>query len=83
MAKSSAKGRYICKVGFYDVYAKDNLKSTKEDKKKWSIGEVISTDYNIYHSKKLVQKGLKLKEQAIDKAKQLLGKGYQQVYGIV
>ena len=29
MGKSSAKGRYVCKVGFYDVYAKDNLKPAK------------------------------------------------------
>ena len=24
--KSGNKGRYICKVGFYDIYAKDSLK---------------------------------------------------------
>ena len=41
MAKSSTKGRYVCKVGFYDVYAKDNLKPAKESKNKWAIGEVI------------------------------------------
>jgi hypothetical protein len=82
MAKSSPKGRYICKVGFYDVYAKDNLKPVKDEKKKWAIGEVISTDYIIYHSKKMVEKGLQTKEQAITKANQLLGVKYREVYGL-
>ena len=82
MSKSSAKGRYVCKVGFYDVYAKDNLKPTKESKSKWEIGEVISTDYIVYHSKKMIEKGLRSKEQAIDKAKELLGVKYRTVYGL-
>jgi hypothetical protein len=82
MSKGSIKGRYICKVGFYDVYAKDNLKPSKEEKKKWLIGEVISTDYNIYHSKKMVEKGLKSKDSAVGKAKELLGVKYREVYGL-
>jgi hypothetical protein len=82
MAKSSTKGRYICKVGFYDVYAKDNHKPAKESKHKWSIGDLISTDYNIYHSKKQVEKGLQSKEQAINKAKELLGVKYRAVYNL-
>lgn len=82
MGKSSAKGRYVCKVGFYDVYAKDNLKQAKESKNKWAIGEVISTDYIVYHSKKIVEKGLHTKEQAVNKAKELLGVKYRTVYGL-
>jgi len=82
MGKGSIKGRYVCKVGFYDVYAKDNLKQAKESKHKWSIGEVISTDYIIYHSKKMVEKGLHTKEQAVTKAKELLGVKYRQQYGL-
>ncbi len=82
MGKGSIKGRYVCKVGFYDVYAKDNLKPAKESKHKWSIGEVISTDYIIYHSKKMVEKGLHTKEQAVNKAKELLGVKYRQQYGL-
>lgn len=82
MAKSSPKGRYICKVGFYDVYAKDNLKPAKESKNKWEIGDVISTDYIIYHSKKMIEKGLHTKAQAITKAKELLGVKYRDVYGL-
>ena len=82
MGKGSIKGRYVCKVGFYDVYAKDNLKPAKESKNKWSIGEVISTDYIIYHSKKMVEKGLHTKEQAVNKAKELLGVKYRQQYGL-
>lgn len=82
MGKGSIKGRYVCKVGFYDVYAKDNLKPAKESIHKWSIGEVISTDYIIYHSKKMVEKGLHTKEQAVNKAKELLGVKYRQQYGL-
>ena len=82
MAKSSTKGRYVCNVGFYDVYAKDNLKPAKESKNKWAIGEVISTDYIIYHSKKMIEKGLQNKEQAVNKAKELLGVKYREVYGL-
>jgi len=82
MAKSSTKGRYVCKVGFYDVYAKDNLKPAKEGKNKWAIGEVTSADYIIYHSKKVVEKGLHTKDQAINKAKELLGVKYRNVYGL-
>jgi hypothetical protein len=82
MAKGSAKGRYVCKVGFYDVYAKDNLKPAKESKKKWAIGDVISTDYNIYHSKKMVEKGLHTKDEAVNKATELLGVKYRAVYGL-
>lgn len=82
MGKGSIKGRYVCKVGFYDVYAKDNLKPAKESKHKWSIGEVISTDYIIYHSKRMVEKGLHTKEQAVNKAKELLGVKYRQQYGL-
>ena len=82
MAKGSLKGRYVCKVGFYDVYAKDNLKPAKESKKKWAIGDVISTDYNIYHSKKMVEKGLHTKDEAVNKATELLGVKYRAVYGL-
>jgi len=57
--KSGNKGRYICKVGFYDIYAKDTLKPRKESKFKWIKGEVKSTDYVVYHAKKVIEKGLK------------------------
>ena len=82
MAKGSVKGRYVCKVGFYDVYAKDNHKPAKESKNKWAIGDVISTDYNIYHSKKMVEKGLHTKNEAVNKATELLGVKYRAVYGL-
>ena len=36
--KSGNKGRYICKVGFYDIYAKDTLKPAKDSKFKWVKG---------------------------------------------
>lgn len=77
MGKTASKGRYICKVGHLDIYAKDSLKSTKNGKQ-----EVSSTDYNIYHSKKLVEKGLKTKDLAISKAKDVLGDKYREIYGL-
>jgi hypothetical protein len=82
MGKSSTKGRYVCKVGFYDVYAKDNHKPAKESKNKWTIGELVSRDYNIYHSKKQVEKGLHTKNEAVNKATELLGVKYRAVYGL-
>jgi hypothetical protein len=71
--KSGQKGRYICKVGFYDIYAKDSFKAKKESKFKFTKPDVASTVYNVYHAKKLVEKGYKTKDQAVDMAKSLLG----------
>ncbi len=70
MAKGSAKGSYQCKVGFYDIY------STPPSPKGGSI------DFIIYHSKKTIQKGIKTKDEAINKAKELLGTKYRAVYGV-
>jgi len=70
MAKSSPKGTYQCKVGFYDIYSKQpNPK-----------GGAI--DFTVYHAKKIVEKGIKTKEEAINKAKELLGTKYRAVYGV-
>ena len=66
--KSGNKGRYICKVGHFDIYAKDNLKPAKTTKFKWIKGEVKSTEYVVYHSKKIVEKGFKTKDLAVAKA---------------
>jgi hypothetical protein len=71
--KSGQKGRYICKVGFYDIYAKDSFKPKKESKFKFTKADVASTVYNVYHAKKLVEKGYKTKDEAVDVAKSLLG----------
>ena len=71
--KSGQKGRYICKVGFYDVYAKDTMKPKKDRRPGSSEVEVGSTVYNIYHAKKLVEKGYKTKDQTVEIAKSLLG----------
>jgi hypothetical protein len=71
--KSGLKGRYICKVGFYDVYAKDTYKPKKTTKFKYAKPDVASTVYNIYHAKKLVEKGFKTKDEAVSKSKELLG----------
>lgn len=71
--KSGLKGRYICKVGFYDVYAKDTYKPKKASKFNYAIPDVASTVYNVYHAKKLVEKGFKTKDEAVAKSKELLG----------
>lgn len=79
--KSGQKGRYICKVGFYDVYAKDSYKPKKDSKFKFTKPDVSSTVYNIYHAKKLVEKGFKTKDLAVQKSLDLLG-DKKQVYGL-
>lgn len=79
MGKSASKGRYICKVGHYDVYAKDSMRKSKERGEKMEVG---STEYVLYHSKKLVEKGLKTKDLAVDKAKEIMGDKYRLQYGL-
>ena len=71
--KSGNKGRYICKVGFYDIYAKDTLKPKKDSKYKFAKADVKSTVYNVLHAKKLVKGNFKTKEEAIQNAIELLG----------
>ena len=72
--KSGNKGRYICKVGYFDVYAKDTLKPAKTSKYKWVKGEIKSTEYVLYHSKKVVEKGFKTKDLAMVKANEMMEK---------
>jgi hypothetical protein len=79
MGKEKQKGRYICKVGFYDVYAKDSMKKSSGRGEKM---EVSSTEYCIYHSKKLVEKGMKTKDLAVLKAKDLFGTKYKEIYSL-
>ena len=69
MSKGQTKGRYICKVGFYDIYAKDTMRVSKERSGK---PQVASTDYVIFHSKKVVDKGFKTKDLAVAKATEMM-----------
>lgn len=71
--KSGNKGRYICKVGFYDIYAKDTYKPKKESKYKFVKADVKSTVYNVLHAKKLVKQNFKTKDEAVQEAVSLLG----------
>jgi len=71
MSKGQTKGRYICKVGFYDIYAKDTMKP-KSDRE--SKPQVAKTEYIIYHSKKLIQAGFLNKLTATEKATELMSK---------
>ena len=69
MGKDTQKGRYICKVGFYDVYAKDAMRKKPGRKE---TQEVKATVYDIYHAKRLVDKGFNTKDMAVEKAQGLL-----------
>ena len=80
--KSGNKGRYICKVGYLDIYAKDSLKPKKESRNNFSKGEVKSTVYNILHGKKLTTANLKTKDEAVAKAIELMG-DKAALYGLV
>jgi len=66
--KSGNKGRYICKVGYLDVYAKDTFKPKKDTKYKFTKADVKSTVYNILHAKKLVKGNFNTKDEAINEA---------------
>lgn len=68
MGKGNTRGRYICKTGFYDIYAKDQMKSGRESR------QVKNTEYVIYHSKKIIEKGFKTKDLAVAKAIELMRK---------
>ena len=71
MSKGQTKGRYICKVGFYDIYAKDTMRNSKE---RGAKPQTASTDYVIFHSKKMIEKGFKTKDLAVAKATELMEK---------
>jgi hypothetical protein len=71
MSKGQTKGRYICKVGFYDIYAKDTMRASKE---RGAKPQVANTDYQIYHSKSLKEKGFKTKDLAVAKATEMMEK---------
>lgn len=70
--KGNSKGRYMTKVGHYDIYGKDSFRPKKDGASKHIGAEVSSTEYIIYHAKKIVQKGFKTKELAVDKAHELM-----------
>ena len=49
--KTGQRGRYICKVGHYDIYAKDNLRPKKDDKDK-KVKYGISIDRYLFDKMK-------------------------------
>jgi hypothetical protein len=79
--KSGSKGRYICKVGYLDIYAKDNLKPKKDTKYKFTKADVKSTVYNVLHSKKLVKGNFNTKDEAINEAIVQMG-DKAKIYGL-
>jgi len=80
--KSGNKGRYITKVGFYDIYAKDVHRPKRDSKHKYDKPAVASTEYLVVHAKKVVEKGFKTKDLAVSKAKDLLGDKFREIYNI-
>ena len=71
--KSGNKGRYICKVGYLDVYAKDSYKPKKDSKYKFAKADVKSTVYNVLHGKKQIVGNFKTKDEAVTNAIEALG----------
>jgi len=59
--KGNSKGRYMTKVGHYDIYGKDSYRPKKDGASKHIGAEVSSTDYQIYHAKNWLLKDLKQK----------------------
>jgi hypothetical protein len=64
MGKASSKGKYVVKVNLHDIYV---LATSKPDTTK-KHGYSMTFDYRIYKNGKLVEKGLKSKDDAVAKA---------------
>ncbi|NBU82001.1 MAG: hypothetical protein EBS55_10180 [Flavobacteriaceae bacterium] len=64
MGKVSSKGKYVVKVNNHDIYV---LATKKPDTTK-KHGYSMTFDFRIYKNGKLVEKGLKSKEAAVEKA---------------
>lgn len=63
MRKTNSKGKYVTKVGLYDIYV---LATSKSDTTK-KHGYSMTFDYRIYKNGKLIEKGLKSKEVTVAK----------------
>jgi hypothetical protein len=64
MGKTNSKGKYVTKVGLYDIYV---LATSKPDTTK-KHGYSMTYDYRIHKNGKLIEKGLKSKEASVAKA---------------
>ena len=80
--KSGNKGRYICKVGYLEVYAKDTYKPKKESKYNFVKADVKSTVYNVLHAKRLVKGNFKTKDEAVNEAITQMG-NKAALYGLI
>jgi hypothetical protein len=79
--KTGNRGRFICKVGYLDIYAKDDLKPKKETKLKFKKADVKSTVYNVIHAKKTLKGNFKTKDEAVASAIELMG-DKAKIYGL-
>jgi len=64
MGKASSKGKYVVKVNNHDIY----VLSTKKPDTTKKHGYSMTFDFRIYKNGKLVEKGLKSKDSAVEKA---------------
>ena len=64
MGKVSSKGKYVVKIGLYDIYV---LATSKPDTTK-KHGYSMTFEYRIYKNGKLIEKGLKSRDAAVAKA---------------
>jgi hypothetical protein len=64
MGKPSSKGKYVVKVNNHDIYV---LATSKPDSTK-KHGYSMTYDFRIYKNGKLVEKGLKSRDAAVEKA---------------
>ena len=79
---SGNNGRYICKVGYLDVYAKDTYKPKKESKYNFVKADVKATVYNVLHAKRLVKGNFKTKDEAVNEAITQMG-NKAALYGLI
>ena len=70
MGKTNSKGKYVVKVNHHDIYV---LATSKADSTK-KHGYSMTYDYRIYKNGKLIEKGLKSKESAMEKASTITAK---------
>jgi hypothetical protein len=64
MGKQTTKGKYVVKAGLYDIYV---LATSKPDTTK-KHGYSMTYDFRIYKNGKLIEKGLKSRDAAVEKS---------------
>lgn len=79
--KKNDKGRYLRKVGYLDIRAKDEFKRGVAVGK-FGKDPVNNTQINLYHAKEKVGGPFKNIELAIEEAKKIMGEKYCKIYNL-